>query len=405
MIALPLISALALAEAPGAEVPAGRVDKRPDRDGYVVPNVAYDTDDGFGVGLRGEMAWRKEGVEPYRSSLVAQGYATLRGYHHHRVRFDLLDRGPSGRLRLTGHFAYRAWLNDQYYGVGNRTTRDARYLGAWDPGDPNAKYYRYQLLQPFAQLSGRYALGGPWELGVAATGKWSRVEAYPGSLLDLQRPFGMDGGWGLMLLGGLVHDSREPELTPRSGVFSELTGRVSAPLPGGQGAFVGVFGSFRHYTALGEGAVFAWRVMGEWLEGDVPFYEMVHWGGVVPVTGFGGAETVRGAPFGRWRAPGKAVANAELRLRAYRHTLLGESFEWQLVPFLDVGTVFGAPPGGAAPSFPLHPAGGVGVHVVLADSFVGRIDPGWALDAVVDEDGSVRVRSSFGFYLVFDQTF
>ncbi len=394
MIAPPLLALLAAASA-----------AEPDRDWYVVPTVSFDTDDGFGGGLRAEVAWRAEGVEPYRTALVAQAYATVRGYHHHRFRFDLLDRGPEGRLRLTGHIAYRAWLNDQYYGIGNQTVREAGYLGGWDPDSPDGKYYRYQLIQPFAQLTARYSLGGPWEAGAAVIGKRSRVNAYDRSLLAADQPFGMDGGWGLMLLGGLVYDSRAPELTPTSGVFAEVTGRVAPPLPGGQGAFVGAFGSFRHYTELTDGAVFAWRVMGEWLQGQVPFYEMVHWGGIVPVTGMGGSETLRGAAFGRWRAPGKAVFNAELRLRALRHTIGGEAFEWQLVPFVDAGTVFGAPPGGPGPAFPIHPAAGVGVHVVLADSFVGRLDPGWALDPVQQQDGSVKMQASFGFYLVFDQTF
>ena len=42
---------------------------------------------------------------------------------------------------------------------------------------------------------------------------------------------------------------------------------------------------------------------------------MVHWGGFVPIAGMGGSDTLRGAAFGRWHGPGKAVLQDELRQR------------------------------------------------------------------------------------------
>jgi len=53
--------------------------------------------------------------------------------------------------------------------------------------------------------------------------------------------------------------------------------------------------------------------MAEQMWGAVPFYELVHWGGMEPTAGFGGSQTLRGARFGRWRARDKAVLNTELR--------------------------------------------------------------------------------------------
>ncbi len=87
-----------------------------------IPNFGYDVDDGFGAGASAELDWYAPGHDPYQLAFVTQAYLTTNGYHHHRVRFDAPGLGPSHRLRLTGHFAYRQWLNDGYWGMGNDTT-------------------------------------------------------------------------------------------------------------------------------------------------------------------------------------------------------------------------------------------------------------------------------------------
>jgi len=323
-------------------------------------------------------------------------FATTRGYHHHRFRFDRTGLGPDGRLRLTFHLAWRQWLNDGYWGLGNRTTRQA---------DHATKRYRYTLFQPFSHTTLRAELDGPWSIFGSLNAKWSEVRTYDGSLLAEQRPFGMDGGLTTLVSGGVVYDTRRPETTPAGGLLLEVSGRYTPPLPHGAGTFGGGFVSARGYVSVASWAVLAIRGMTERLVGDVPFYELVHWGGWTPISGFGGSETLRGVPFGRWRGPGKAVFNAELRLDVARHSLLGSPMRWQVVPYADAGFVYGtADGGGAASDLPIHPAAGAGVRAIYDEAFVGRVDTGFGLDAVRRDD-TVAHEPAWGLYVVFDHTY
>jgi outer membrane protein assembly factor BamA len=308
---------------------------------------------------------------------------------------------------VTAHLAWRQWLNDGYWGIGNGTTLDRAYVGSFDDDDPRRKRYRYSLFQPFAHVTLRVAMTRRWSLFVAQNLKYSVVRTYEGSLLEEQRPFGMQGGVGLLLSTGVIYDSREPEVNPRRGIFAEVSGRVASDLPGGAGAFGGLFVSFRSYLSLTSSLVLASRVMGEWLFGEIPFYEMVHWGGSVPVTGFGGFETLRGVPFGRWRAPGKAILNTEARFHVFRHTIFGKPMVWQLALLFDAGAVFGAGDSAHAPdpAFPIHPAWGLGVRVIFQEVFVGRVDTGIGLDRVREPEGHHTTTPSFGIYVVFDHAF
>ena len=193
--------------------------------------------------------------------------------------------------------------------------------------------------------------------------------------------------------------------SPQRGLYAEISAR--AALPGGAGTFGGGFASVRFYHALAPWLVLAGRMMLEMLWGEIPFYELVHWGGLTPVTGFGGFETLRGISFGRWRAPGKLVLNAEARFYVVQHRLFGRLMRWQLALLADAGTVFGAGDDATAPppAFPLHPAAGVGVRAIYQNTFVGRIDSGFGLDPIRELDGSVTHELSFGIYVVFDHAF
>ncbi len=397
------------AEGDAGEPPAETSPKPPKRlRWFLFPVVAFDTDDGFGFGGRVELQRVDPDYDPYRASLVVQAYVSLRGYHHHRIRLDLPGLGPRHNLRFSTRIAFRQWMNDGYWGVGNGTALESAYLGEIPADDPRHKRYRYDLLQPylFAILRG----DAPRKLNgfASATLQYTRVEPYAGSLLEEHQPEGMQGGFSFQLSAGLVVDTRTPELSPERGVLAEFSIRASPHFPEGTGPFYGPFASLRHFVPLApERLVLAYRVMGEWLFGDVPFYEMTRWGGSVPILGFGGWETLRGVPFGRYRAPGRAIANVEWRIDVLRHRLFKNELRWQVVPFVDLGLTWGAGEQATAepPAFPLHPAVGIGLHPVLADAFVGRVDVALAPERVRADDGTISHRLDWGLYFVFDQTF
>ncbi len=365
-----------------------------------IPNASYDSDDGFGLGARGQVDWLNTDYAPYRASAVVHLFVTTNGYHHHRLKFDLVGLGSAHRGRLYGHFAYRAWLNDGYWGIGNTTTLDPRALEDLERDDPERHYNRYRLIQPFGHITWRREVGGPWAFYAGTEARYSVVGVYPGSLLEAESPLGVEGGAAVQAGGGLLFDTREPEISPGRGVYLEVSGRAVGMV---DTAFGGPMVVARGWVQPAAPVVLAGRVMAEYLFGEVPFYEMVHWGGFVPTAGFGGADTIRGVPYGRWRGPGKAVANGEVRIDVLRHQLAGEELRWQLVPYGDVGFVFGA--GAESPSPVFHPAVGLGVRPIWGETLVGRLDVGVGWDRVVSSDGATTRHLSWGFYLVFDHLF
>ncbi len=389
---LPLWVSLAAAEAapePIAPPPEKRFNW------IAIPNFGYDVDDGFGAGARAELDWYAPGYDPYQLAFVTQAYLTTNGYHHHRVRFDAPGLGAHHGLRLTGHFAYRQWLNDGYWGIGNATT-----LTEASVTNPEAaSYYRYTLIQPFGRLTLRGELGGPWSWFAFLAGRWSEVLTKPGSLLEAEQPLGMSGGWGIQPGVGLCFDTREPELTPDRGVLVELSARGMPKLPGADGEWVAVFASLRGFVTLGPRVVLASRVMGEASFGEVPFYDLNSWGGLIPTMGVGGADSIRGVNFGRWRDVNKVAVNNELRIDVATHTVLKREIRWQLVPFLDAGMVWGTEPIG---DWPVHPGLGLGLHPIVSDTFVGRFDVAAGLDRVESPDGTFETIPNLGVYVVFE---
>lgn len=374
---------------------------------YVVPNVAYDSDDGLGFGVRGELALHEEGYEPYRAAFVLHAFASLRNFHHHRFRFDRVGLGRDRRLRLTVHAAYRQWGNDGYWGIGNGTTREREYVGDFGKNNPRRYRYRYTLIQPFIHTTFRAEMGNDFDLFLSINGKWTSVDARSVSLLAEQQPYGMNGGLTVLLSAGLIYDTRQPEVEPQRGILAEVSGQWALPLPWGPGNFGGAFLSIRAYHAVTSWLVLAGRIMAEMLGGDVPFYEMVHWRGSTPIAGFGGFETLRGISFGRWRAPSKALANLELRFRLGEHPLFHRPLVWQLGLFCDAGIVWAAGDDAAAPNpdFPLHVTGGLGVRIIFDRSFVGRVDVGFSNDPIQEASGEVSNAFQYGIYVVFDQAF
>lgn len=374
---------------------------------YVLPNIAFDTDDGLGFGARGELAVPAPGHDPYKTAYVIHVFASLRGFHHHRFRIDRTGLGPEGRIRVTAHLAWRQWDNDGYWGIGNGAAVERAYAGSFEGDDPRRKRYRYTLFQPFAHVTTRIRMAERLSFFVSLSPKYSVVRTYPGSLLEEQRPFGMGGGLALPVSFGVLYDSRQPEADPQRGIFAELGGRFSGLLTGDRGAFVGVLATLRVYRRVTPWLVLAGRAIGELLFGEIPFFDMVHWAGSVPVAGFGGWETLRGISFGRWRAPGKAVVNLEARFRLFAHRVLRRSITWQLAPFFDAGIVFaeGERATAPAPRLPVHLSGGAGIRGILEETFVLRLDSGVGLDTIREPDGRESYAPSFGFYLVFDHAF
>lgn len=385
-------------EPPAVTAPAPEEDERLSL--TILPNFGYTADDGFGLGFYAELTAPPPPGKAVRTLVVAHTYLSTEGFHNQRLRFDLPGLGAQDKLRLGGMFAFRAWLNDGYWGIGNGTVRDADYVGTFDADDPDRHHYRYQLVQPFGHLALARDLSPRASAYGSLNVRFSWVKTYEGSLLEAERPYGVDGGLATQLGVGLLWDSRDDSVDPRRGALLEASSRfVYQPLD--NSVFGGPFASVRGWIPLGPGVVVAGRVMGEHLFGDVPFYEMVHWGGFTPTSGFGGAATLRGYRYGRWRGPGKAVANGEIRCAVGDQHIGDSVLHWHLAPLADVGVVWGAGGDGPEqPDVPFHPSGGLGVRGVWNRDIAARIDGAVGFDAV-DDGIELVLAPTWGVYLDF----
>ena len=265
--------------------PAGAEENRARSDWFVWPLMGYNSDNGLGFGLRAELAEKDPAYDPHRTAYMIQGYASLRNFHYHMLRYDHLGFLGVEGLRLTINGVYRQWGNDGYWGIGNSTSRERAYAGPFEDGDPRAKRYLYKLAQPFLHTTLRLELLGKWSAFLSLIGKWSDIESFADSLLRQEQPLGFEGGFNMQLSGGVVYDTRKPEADPTQGVFAETSLSTAIETPWGPGWFVGLFASIRAYVGLTDWFTVCMRAMTEMLLGDVPFYEMVHWHGSVPIAG------------------------------------------------------------------------------------------------------------------------
>lgn len=377
-------------------------------DWFAVPLVGYSTENGLGFGVRTELAKKTPDCQPHRFAVALQAYASSLGFHYHQMRYDDLALGGHRRLRLTVNAVYRQWGNNGYWGIGNQAVRERQFVGEFATDDPRRQRYRYALREPFVHGTVRYGLLGSWAGYVAVQAKWSRVDAAPGSLLGTERPRGFAGGWNLLLGTGVLYDSRRPEADPSEGTFAEVSPFVAVSVPSGTGPYGGAFVSGRAYWSLASFWVVASRIMAEWMFGPVPFTEMVHWHGSVPIAGFGGGESARGFRLGRWRAPHKAVGSLESRFRVVALSLFDRPLAIQLGLFGDAGMVWGGQSVSSntrKSSLPVHATFGTGLRLVFAESFVARLDAAFGKDPILEPTGAVSHPWTRGLYLTFGQAF
>ena len=78
----------------------------PNHAGYLVPISSFDTDDGFGGGVRFALTHQPESHVPFKSSTVFQSFMTNRGYQQHLFRWDRRGLGRDGGARLFVHLEW-----------------------------------------------------------------------------------------------------------------------------------------------------------------------------------------------------------------------------------------------------------------------------------------------------------
>lgn len=375
-------SLLAACAVLGALTPAARAQETAKRvatgwEFVGLPALNFSTDEGFGYGVLAEIYNYGTGVQPYRFTIQPTVFLTTKGRRDVILFFDAPKLLPNDwRLDVTA--ARELQLATPYYGEGNGTTYTKQ---AELP--PNPYYYRYERLQFRVQSNLQHRLGSASARALFGAGFVdARTDATPfdsGTTLLATELAGAPAPRGRVgfLRSGIIWDTRDREIGPRSGLWAELLAQRVARFLGASTAYSRVTATVRHYRPLAANVVGAVRVLVQQASGDVPLYdEATIQTSYKQQEGLGGGNSLRGIPRNRFIGKGLALANAELRWTFTEFTVRNKPAFLLLSGFVDAGRVWKESIKLGELASDLHTGYGGGLRVGLGPSFVVAFDLG-----------------------------
>ncbi len=245
-----------------------------------------------------------------------------------------------GQLRLKPMIGFSRALNNGYYGLGNQSQP---FVTTDEIKRPN-EYIGNNLT---VRLGAEWLMTDRIKLLLNGGFLYALPRIYAGSQLeaDSQVPaeliYGTSDHGLFQLEVGAVYDSRDHEVVPSKGMYHKLTAR-SSPIwywCGNVHSSAGISADVRFFAPLwGSNLVGAFRLLGDLIFGNAPFYELDGFGLFSP--GFTGSSGVRGLPQGRYHGQVKIMANVELRAMIVDFMLGETKFAVGLAGFLDTGRVW-----------------------------------------------------------------
>ena len=166
---------------------------------------------------------------------------------------------------------------------------------------------------------------------------------------------------------GIAYSTVDSRDMPTTGTLARASVEISSP----------VFGSsvgYRHYEVEakkylpldgGRFITVGRLAYNQTLGDNVPFLER---------SILGGENTLRGYGRNRFIDSSYLLCNIEERIRLFRWAVFDVTTDWEVAPFLDLGTVMETFPEVSSKSFEFNP--GVGFRAVVRPNIVGRIDIG-----------------------------
>lgn len=323
----------------------------------ILPNLGFNSDDGFGAGLLGQVSWYEAGITPYKYYLFGQFYFTTNQVQIHFLKFDAVELFGLP-LRIWGELGYYVTIANNYCGTGNQVL--------CDPAVPRAlvkkprlnseqaqrfvdRYYQVRYMRPYSTVNGRWRLtdAAPkleimagWRGYYHITGAWGDPSPYPGSLYAQEYPTGETGLASVLQLGVML-DQRDNEIAPTRGYWIEGSVRGASGLWGSRWDYLGANLILRGFVPLNRArsVVLAARLILDATVGDMPTHELTVIGGSRIVSGVGGEFSARGLRLERYLGRLKAIQQLELRYTFWTFELFEQGFETMFVPFMDAAAV------------------------------------------------------------------
>jgi Omp85 superfamily domain len=359
----------------------------------IVPIAGGDSDVGIGGGEVADLARLDPRYRPYRWKLTSEAFitfSTLNGqlispFQDYSLLLTLPDLTSSRRLRLEIRPAFTDERTLKFYGIGNATPLPPPSVAITDT--------EYRRIHPTLSVEARYRfykrfylLGGSvytqnW-LVVPPNGLLARAQASPSA--EVREIVGSFAPHGVELLeGGLVYDSRDNETVTRRGQFHtaviRFSPRVGTELPY---AYERLNLTARFYTTPVHNVTLLFRVVGDTLLGDPPFYELARFDETPAI---GGSKAVRGVPAQRYYGKVKLFGNVEMRNDVLHFSVHHKRMVLGAALFADGGrswTQFGqSNPALDGTGLGLKYGLGGGLRLQEGQTFIVRGDIAWSPDA------------------------
>lgn len=361
-----------------------------------LPTFGGDTDTGVALGFAGGLARFAGGQQPYLWKLNVVASASFKNDPVFRLvqqtYFVALDvpRADDSRVRSMPAVGYIRAIDAPYFGLGNAANP------AIPPGAANPAQYNQYLAQTFVvrELT-RILVRRPYEIVVMPFVRYLLPREYAGTRLAADAAAQGAGGAppvrGLRdevlatLAAGIVVDSRDSELFPRSGTYDQIGLRYVQGFPlDGHVVYGGAGAVSAWYFPLGNASLLALRGVVDLEAGNVPFFDLYYGGAFRPLQLPGGSTGVRGVPLGLFSGLVKVVANVELRTMPLHFSLLEQKFRLGGDAFSDAGRAFSdytfhSPRDGNGVG--IHWGMGAGVYATWGDAALLRVEAAYSPDA------------------------
>jgi hypothetical protein len=339
-----------------------------------LPLLNYDSDNGFGYGVRAYLynnGTRDEeyfAYAPYKMQLYAQFYQTTNGYQYHEVNLDM-PYIMGTKFRIITSVAYDKKINANFFGIGadaakrkltiydnsfnvvKQFDKYKDFVEYYDDNPGYTKYFNYQYTKPsyflniYRDLTQNLKMLVGFEVKKVTIDTWDG-EKFDGdpqgpTLLEQRKPEGYKGGWSNFARIGVYYDTRDYEPDPKSGYFIDYAFEVSRGWLGSDYDFIRNTVQLQYYVPLLSSLTLALRAGYTDTNIDAPFFEMGYFGfSLNRRTGNGSNRTIHGYKEQRFVAPTMTVANTELRWKFAEANPWNQNFQFKLTAFYDVGNVY-----------------------------------------------------------------
>jgi len=357
----------------------------------IVPLLGGNSDVGFGVGQVSNLARVAPNVEPYLWSLETSAFISFKSndglvvpLQDYFIFLHLRNLGTRG-LRLDLRAAFTDERTLLFYGIGNASPDK--------PTDTPMDQLEFGRMHPTASALLRVPLGHGLFFTTGSGFTYNRLDVAPDSSLGSYAVNGPADGRALIgafkthgvALGdlGMQYDTRDREIDTRRGQYDTILLRVSPSIGGFLPySYQRLTITGRTYVPLSRRITLAFRVVGDALFGDPPFYELSRY---EETQAIGGVNAIRGVPAGRYYGKVKLFGNAEARSDLFGFHLRGKALKLGIAAFFDAGRtwteLFHRHPDLDGTGVGLKYGIGGGLRLRQGKTFVVRADVAYSPDA------------------------